>query len=118
MVHLIRFFLGWVTYEVEGGFPERLVNLCGQGRVRVVSETGQDVTYQSSNQFLLTDSPYYKEYVTGMKTGSSGNAGKCLISTAERDGRRILCVVLNAADDTVRYGDSLLLIEAGLGNVG
>ena len=95
-----------------------LQQICGQGRVRVVSETGQDVTYQSSNQFLLTDSPYYKEYVTGMKTGSSGNAGKCLISTAERDGRRILCVVLNAADDTVRYGDSLLLIEAGLGNVG
>lgn len=32
-MYLMRFFrwlLGWVSFEAEGGFPERLLNLCAR----------------------------------------------------------------------------------------
>ena len=34
----------------------------------------------------------------GVKTGFTGSAGKCLVALAERDGRRVLLVLLNAPD--------------------
>jgi D-alanyl-D-alanine carboxypeptidase (penicillin-binding protein 5/6) len=34
----------------------------------------------------------------GVKTGFTGRAGKCLAAFAERDGKRVLLVLLNAPD--------------------
>ncbi len=39
--------------------------------------------------------------VDGIKTGFDDNAGRCLVATARRDGRRAIAVVLNSP----RYGD-------------
>lgn len=36
---------------------------------------------------------YYYEYATGGKTGSSNKSGHCLVSTAEKDGMELICVV-------------------------
>lgn len=48
---------------------------------------------------LLTSS-YYSGYVyaptIGIKTGTTGQAGYCLVSAAEQDGRTLYCVVLGA----------------------
>lgn len=35
----------------------------------------------------------------GVKTGFTDNAGRCLVSAAERDGMTLICVTLNAHDD-------------------
>jgi len=35
----------------------------------------------------------------GVKTGFTTNGGRCLVSAAEKSGRRIVCVTLNAPDD-------------------
>lgn len=47
---------------------------------------------------------------TGLKTGTTDMAGKCLMATAERDGRRLLAVALNSSD---RYGDCMRLLDYG-----
>lgn len=39
---------------------------------------------------------YYCEYAKGVKTGSTSDAGKCVVSTASKDGYRYMCVVMNA----------------------
>ncbi len=39
---------------------------------------------------------YYYEYAKGIKTGYTAEAGKCLVSTAQRDGYTYLCVALGA----------------------
>lgn len=44
----------------------------------------------------------------GIKTGYTGKAGKCLIAAAEKDGTRVLVVMLNA---TSRWWDTIGLIE-------
>lgn len=52
---------------------------------------------------------YYYEYAKGVKTGHTEAAGYCLISTAEKDGVRLLCVVLGGkgtarANGTTDFG--------------
>ncbi len=39
------------------------------------------------------------EYATGIKTGFTKKDGRCLVSSAEKDGRLNICVTLNAPDD-------------------
>lgn len=46
----------------------------------------------------------------GVKTGTTAAAGKCLVSSATKDERKLICVVLNAPD---RFGDSKRLLEWG-----
>lgn len=49
-------------------------------------------------------------WADGVKTGTTNAAGKCLVASATKDGRRLICVVLDAPD---RYGDSERLLEWG-----
>ncbi len=49
-------------------------------------------------------------YANGVKTGTTTAAGKCLVSSATKDGRQLLAVVLNAPD---RFGDAKKLLEWG-----
>lgn len=51
----------------------------------------------------------------GVKTGTTSVAGKCLVASATRDGRRLLSVVLNSGD---RYQDTAVLLEWGFDNYG
>lgn len=37
---------------------------------------------------------YEYQYCTGIKTGTTSAAGSCLLSSAEKDGQRLICVVL------------------------
>ncbi|RNC28067.1 MAG: D-alanyl-D-alanine carboxypeptidase DacB [Candidatus Dichloromethanomonas elyunquensis] len=46
----------------------------------------------------------------GVKTGTTNAAGKCLVASASKEGRRLICVVLNAPD---RFGDAARLMEWG-----
>ena len=46
----------------------------------------------------------------GGKPGFTGNAGNCLISLAERDGKRVTAVVLNSPDPA---GESMRLLDMG-----
>lgn len=35
MAHIFRQLSGWVSFSAEGGFPERLLNLCAQERIKL-----------------------------------------------------------------------------------
>lgn len=47
---------------------------------------------------------------TGLKTGTANEAGKCLIATATRNGRKLIAVVLKSGD---RAGDCKRLLDYG-----
>lgn len=49
----------------------------------------------------------------GVKTGTTYEAGYCLVASATRDGRRFISVVLNSPD---RWGESARLLEYGFNN--
>lgn len=52
-------------------------------------------------------------WADGVKTGTTNEAGQCLISSASKDSRRLVAVVLKSYN---RYGDSLKLLEYGFAN--
>ncbi len=68
-------------------------------------EPEKTVRYENHNRLLSL----YAD-CTGIKTGYTKKAGRCLVSSAERDGARLICVTLNAPDD---WNDHIALFEYG-----
>lgn len=54
--------------------------------------------------------------VDGVKTGYTGQAGRCLVTTATKDGWRIISVVLNCPSRTVRAQNSKTLLNYAFGS--
>jgi D-alanyl-D-alanine carboxypeptidase (penicillin-binding protein 5/6) len=79
-------------------------------RGAVVSGPGgytRNVLWKNTNELLAT------EGYDGIKTGTTDQAGACLVSTGERDGKRLIVVVLGSAASESRYTDSRNLYRWG-----
>lgn len=74
--------------------------------------SGQTKTWQNSNK-LLSGGAYAYNGACGMKTGTTDGAGNCLVSCATRDGRTVLCVLLGAEKDSLRYSETVELLNLG-----
>ncbi|MGI6143271.1 MAG: D-alanyl-D-alanine carboxypeptidase family protein [bacterium] len=61
--------------------------------------------FASTNQLL-----WEYEGADGVKTGTTLEAGPCLVASATREGRQLISVVLNSND---RWGDSVRLLDYG-----
>lgn len=70
---------------------------------------GKSQTYYNENKLL---SSY--EYCIGGKTGYTDKAGRTLVSCAERDGVRLICVTLNDGDD---WNDHTALYNYGFSRI-
>ena len=81
-------------------------------------------TLSNSNALINPDSSYgsgyYYEYAHGVKTGHTNDAGYCLISTAEKDGIRLMAIVLGcpamelaggSGVDLRSFSDSIVLYD-------
>ena len=68
----------------------------------------QNITQPNRNRLLYIDPS-----VDGVKTGHTEAAGYCLISSALRDKRRLLSVVLGTKSDSARASESLKLLNWG-----
>ncbi|NYT64606.1 D-alanyl-D-alanine carboxypeptidase [Alcaligenaceae bacterium] len=68
--------------------------------------TYNNIKQPNRNRLLWAD-----ETVDGLKTGHTQSAGYCLVSTADRNGRRIVSVVVGAASDAARTENSLKLLN-------
>jgi D-alanyl-D-alanine carboxypeptidase (penicillin-binding protein 5/6) len=66
------------------------------------------ITQGNRNALLWRD-----ETVDGMKTGYTENAGYCLVSSAERDGMRLISVVLGTKSPAARANESQALLNYG-----
>ncbi len=71
-------------------------------------------TWKSTNELINKDSSYYYKYCQGMKTGSTGLAGKCLVSVGSKDNVECISVVLNDKTDEQRWNDAKKLLSYGL----
>ncbi len=54
--------------------------------------------------------------ITGLKTGTTSQAGSCMSATAERDGMSLVAVVLGCDTGTARFSDSAKLLDFGFAN--
>ena len=73
--------------------------------------SGETVHWQSSNRLIRPDNLYTYEGATGMKTGSTKEAGNCLIASATLDGRTCVAVMMGAEKDSDRWDDATGLLD-------
>ena len=59
-------------------------------------QNGNPLHWNTTNKLLVRGSDYYYSYATGVKTGTTDEAGRCLISTAEQGGYHYLLVLMGA----------------------
>ncbi len=67
-----------------------------------------DIRQPNRNRLLYRD-----DSVDGLKTGHTEAAGWCLVSSAKRDGMRIISVVVGTASDNARINGSQALLNYG-----
>ena len=70
--------------------------------------TYNDITQYNRNKLLWRD-----ESVDGMKTGHTDSAGYCLVTSAKRDGMRLISVVLGTKSEEARADASQALLNYG-----
>lgn len=76
------------------------------------------VTAKGSSEFGLTNTnKLIKQYTyaTGLKTGSTNLAKYCVSATAEKDGMKLIAVVMGAPDYKIRFSDATTLLNYGFG---
>ena len=69
---------------------------------------GNNKVIKNTNKVLLS-----YPYCTGMKTGYTRAAGKCLVSSASHNGRNVIVVILGSKTPTI-WGESQALLHWGL----
>lgn len=74
----------------------------------------QDIT-EVNKMELIPTGKYAYEYLVGCKTGYTNDARSSLVSCAEKDGMKLICVVLNDENPNY-YEDTIALFEYGFNN--
>ncbi|MGQ9795124.1 D-alanyl-D-alanine carboxypeptidase family protein [Desulfosoma sp.] len=74
----------------------------------MIEYTYHDITQPNRNRLLLKDSS-----VDGLKTGFVADGGYHLMATAQRNGLRLLAVVMGAPSPAVREKEALALLNQG-----
>jgi D-alanyl-D-alanine carboxypeptidase (penicillin-binding protein 5/6) len=69
---------------------------------------GRQITLENTNKLLKQ-----ANYVTGMKTGYTHDAGKCLVSSAESPGREVIAVILGSSSKYI-WNESRRLLDWAL----
>jgi len=68
---------------------------------------------ESTNKLLKSTSDYY-DRVTGIKTGYTGNAGRCLVfSAVNNEGLELIGVILGAETNDILFAEAKKLLEYG-----
>lgn len=70
--------------------------------------TYNNITQHNRNKLLWRD-----ESVDGIKTGHTESAGYCLVSSAQREGMRLVAVVMGTASENARAQESQKLLNWG-----
>ncbi len=71
--------------------------ICSLSRYKMPATNKNGERTLSTTNFLIDKSTtYFYKYCTGGKTGYTDSAGRCIVSTAEKEGFSYLCIVMNA----------------------
>ena len=72
-------------------------------------------TLRGGRTQLVNTNKLLKSYpgITGLKTGTTGKAGVCITASAERDGLRLIAVVLGASSGKERFEAAKTLLDYG-----
>lgn len=79
------------------------------------SDTVPETKIENNAMQIIPGGKYAYEYLVGCKTGYTNAARSCLVSCAEKDGMRLICVVLRD-EAPLQYEDTISLFNYGFSN--
>ena len=80
-----------------------------------ISTQDREIDVVNTNLLVVPNSGYNYGPATGAKTGTSPQAGPCLVASAESDDESYIAVVLDAASDLQRFEAGRTALEYGFG---
>lgn len=80
-----------------------------------ISTQDRKIAIVNTNLLVVPNSGYDYDAATGIKTGTSPQAGPCLVASASNGDESYIAVVLDAAGDTQRFDASRTALEYGFG---
>lgn len=89
------------------------ISLAAQKNPTIASSVSKEKsgTWTNSNSLVCTDSSYYNECVTGLKTGSTSDAGYCVAVSATVDEKQYIMIFLNCTTRDGRFADANTFID-------
>lgn len=84
----------------------------------IVKERSVNIKVNENTKILGTTNEMLSFYegANGVKTGFTGNAGRCLVASATRNGRTLISVALGCGNKKQRTEDSVKLLNYGFEN--
>jgi D-alanyl-D-alanine carboxypeptidase len=82
---------------------------------KLVIPKGEETLIEWNHMELVAGREYAYEYLVGCKTGYTNAARSTLVSCAEKDGLKLICVVLND-EAPYQYEDTIALFNYGFSN--
>jgi serine-type D-Ala-D-Ala carboxypeptidase (penicillin-binding protein 5/6) len=80
-----------------------------------ISTQDREIDVVNTNLLVVPNSGYEYGPATGVKTGTSPQAGACLVASAQSDDESYIAVVLDAAGDVQRFQAARGALEYGFG---
>ncbi len=99
-----------ILAEYAVSVPE-IREITGTYQKYVVFDSGENITWTNSNNMLNPNSPYYYPDAVGLKTGTTDNAGNCLIGAFTRNDKLYISVVTGCNTTADRYNLTLKLLN-------
>ena len=79
------------------------------------SDTVPEAKIENNAMQIIPGGKYAYEYLVGCKTGYTNAARSCLVSCAEKDGMKLICVVMKE-ESPHQFDDTISLFEYGFSN--
>jgi serine-type D-Ala-D-Ala carboxypeptidase (penicillin-binding protein 5/6) len=80
-----------------------------------ISTQDREIETFNTNLLVVPNSGYFYGPATGAKTGTSPQAGPCVVASAKSDDESYIAVVLDAAEDLQRFEAARTALEYGFG---
>ncbi|MFD1738829.1 serine hydrolase [Bacillus salitolerans] len=103
-----------LAYHLINDYPEVLET--ASIPKKIFREGTSDAINMSNWNWMLPSLIYGYEGVDGLKTGSTDLAGYCFTGTAEKNGIRLISVVMKAGSYEDRFGETRKLFDYGFSN--
>ena len=91
-----------------------IMKYAGLDRDDVRYASGHKNFWKNSNKLIDQESPYFYEHAIGIKTGTTEEAGCCLVSCAAFSTKMVLAGVFGAKTNNERFTDSRTLLVVGM----
>ncbi len=96
-----------------------LIKIGGEKLLEITSMYDSYIREDSNQKFwLVNTNKLLNVYpgVDGLKTGFTSEAGYCLVTTVEKDGMRVIAVVMNESDPTTRNQEMIEMLDYAYAN--